>query len=67
MLNDVYGNMYVRRCPYCQDTELQIKVGFTKAGSQRFECKLCHRRYTPKPKRMYRDEMRRQAVTLLMA
>ena len=52
----------MRKCPYCQDTEQQIKVGKTSAGSQRFECKLCKRRYTPQPKQMYSDEMRQQAL-----
>ena len=52
----------MRKCPYCQDTQQQIKVGFTPAGSQRFKCKLCQRTYTPQPKQMYSDEMRRFAI-----
>ena len=52
-------------CPYCQATDNQIKAGRTCAGSQRYQCKWCRRRYTPNQKdRGYPDEMRRQAVRL---
>jgi transposase-like protein len=55
----------MNQCPYCQATENQIKAGRTKAGSQRFRCKLCQRRYTPEPKeRGYPEGMRQQAVRL---
>lgn len=49
-------------CPYCQDTENQVKAGKTEAGSQRWKCKPCSRRYTPEPRQMYSDEMRQEAV-----
>ena len=52
----------MRKCPWCQDTERQVKVGRTSAGSQRFACKLCRRRYTPQPKQMYSDALRQHAV-----
>ena len=55
----------MNQCPYCQATENQIKAGRTKAGSQRFRCKLCQRRYTPEPKeRGYPEALRQQAVRL---
>jgi hypothetical protein len=43
-------NRDVRRCPYCQATTRQYKHGKTKAGSQRFHCKQCNRKYTPEPR-----------------
>lgn len=52
----------MNQCPYCQNTEHQIKAGRTGAGSQRYRCKPCDRRYTPQPSQMYSDEMRRRAV-----
>lgn len=55
----------MNQCPYCQATDNQIKAGRTKAGSQRYRCKLCQRRYTPAPKeRGYPAAMRQQAVRL---
>ena len=54
----------MNQCPYCQNTEHQIKAGRTGAGSQRYRGKPCDRRYTPQPSQMYRDEMRRRAVQL---
>ncbi|NJL57042.1 IS1 family transposase [bacterium] len=51
-------------CPYCQDTDHQVKAGKTGVGSQRWKCKPCKRRYTPAPKQMYSDEMRQQAVKM---
>jgi len=52
------------QCPYCQDSQHQIKAGKNKSGSQKYKCKLCDRRYTPQPSQMYSDEMRLQAVKL---
>ncbi|HFQ93294.1 MAG TPA: IS1 family transposase, partial [Anaerolineae bacterium] len=37
-------------CPRCHAKEFQIKDGRTPAGSQRYKCKQCGRRYTPSPK-----------------
>lgn len=51
-------------CPFCHDTENQVKAGKTGVGSQRWKCKPCNRRYTPEPKQTYSDEMRQQAVKL---
>lgn len=54
-------------CPHCHGRERQIKDGLTPAGSQRFRCKSCGRRYTPQPKgRGYEDDVRLQALTLFL-
>ena len=54
-------------CPYCQDTEQQVKAGFNRSGSQLYKCKPCNRRYTPLPaERGYPDAIRQQAITLYM-
>jgi transposase-like protein len=52
-------------CPYCHDTNRQVKVGFNPTGTPRYLCKACGRKYTPQPKRQgYDEQMRRQAVRL---
>lgn len=51
-------------CPYCHDTEQQVKAGKHESGSQRYLCKRCQRRYTPEPSQQYSESMRRQAVKL---
>src|ERR1043165_627869 len=40
----------MRQCPHCQATTRQNRVGKTKAGSQRYHCMQCHRKYTLDPK-----------------
>ncbi|HEC23636.1 MAG TPA: IS1 family transposase [Chloroflexi bacterium] len=53
------------KCPHCQSTERQVKVGYTSAGSQRYLCRKCERKYTPEPKRRGYDEAtRRKAVEM---
>jgi transposase len=53
------------RCPKCDSTTRQDKIGKTEAGSQRYKCFVCGCRYTPvKKPRGYDPEMRRQAVDL---
>ena len=37
-------------CPHCDTSEAQVRAGKTKAGSQKWLCKVCQRRYTPQPK-----------------
>lgn len=50
-------------CPHCQQTTRQVKIGHTKAGSQRLQCQHCHRRYTPHPKEQgYPERVRQQAI-----
>ena len=51
-------------CPYCDDTQHQVKAGKTGAGSQRYKCNRCQRRYTPQPRQMYSEAMRQQAVKM---
>jgi transposase len=52
-------------CPYCQANDKQVKAGYTEAGSQRYQCQHCRRRYTPEAKTPgYGDELRQQAVKL---
>ncbi len=54
-------------CPHCYNEDQQIKDGLTPAGSQRFRCKSCGKRYTPQPKhRGYDEEIRLQALTLFL-
>lgn len=54
-------------CVKCHDGERQIKDGVTAAGSQRYRCKACGCRYTPRPKeRGYDEEVRLQAMTLFL-
>jgi transposase-like protein len=54
-------------CPRCHASEFQIKDGRTPAGSQRYKCKQCSRRYTPSPKESgYDEEVRLQALTLYL-
>jgi transposase-like protein len=53
----------MQSCPYCQQSERQIRAGKTAAGSQRYKCLGCHRKYTPEPKHQgYAVAVRRQAV-----
>lgn len=55
----------MKACPHCQSRDQQVKAGRTEAGSQRYLCKHCQRRYTPEPKQAgYGDDLRRQAVRL---
>jgi transposase-like protein len=52
-------------CPYCQATSYQAKNGLTEAGSQRYKCQLCGRKYTPAPREHgYPNRFREQAVKL---
>jgi IS1 family transposase len=42
-----------------------VKAGRTKAGSRRYKCQHCQRRYTPEPKEAgYGEALRQQAVRL---
>ena len=55
------------RCERCKNEKEQIKAGKTKAGSQKYKCKVCGKVYTPKPKeRNYSEEIKRQAIKLYM-
>lgn len=53
-------------CPYCKTSDQQVKSGKTGAGSQRWKCKACGRKYTPEPKEHgYPDSVRELAVRMM--
>ena len=53
------------RCPYCQETTHQNRAGKTAAGSQRYRCLHCDRRYTPDPKPQgYPASLRKRAAEM---
>jgi transposase-like protein len=50
-------------CPHCGNTTEQTKQGFTSAGSQRYKCHKCGKKYTPRPKtNAYSEEVRENAI-----
>jgi LacI family transcriptional regulator len=56
------GAEYV--CPYCKNTERQVKAGMNGA-SQRYKCGICGRRYSLSSQaRGYSEELHSQAETL---
>ncbi len=58
-------NRRMKRCPYCHETTRQNKTGKTGAGSQRYRCMYCNRKYTPDPKPQgYPAKMRKQAAEM---
>ena len=55
-------------CPHCHRSTQQVKNGRTPAGSQRYLCRACRRKYTPEPQPQgYGDDVRRGAVQLSVA
>lgn len=55
----------MKRCPNCQETTRQNKAGKTDAGSQRYRCMHCNRKYTPEPKPQgYPAKLRKQAAEM---
>src|SRR5574341_593 len=55
----------MRSCLYCHETTRQNRAGKTKAGSQRYRCMHCHRKYTPEPKTQgYPESMRKRALEM---
>jgi transposase-like protein len=52
-------------CPYCHSTTRQNKAGKTEAGSQRYRCMHCQRKYTPEPKAQgYSAKVRQRALEM---
>ena len=55
----------MNKCPKCQEKTRQNRAGKTDAGSQRYRCMHCTRKYTPEPKQQgYPDSMRKRAVEM---
>jgi len=53
------------KCPKCKVEKEQNKDGLTQAGSQRYRCKACGKRYTPEPKEQgYSQDIRDLAVSM---
>jgi transposase-like protein len=53
------------RCPYCEETTRQNKAGTTNAGSQRYRCMHCNRKYTAEPKKQgYPESMHKRAMEM---
>ena len=51
------------KCERCKIEKEQIKVGKTKAGSQKYKCKVCGKVYTPNPKgRNYSEEVKKHCL-----
>jgi transposase-like protein len=53
-------------CPHCQDTARQVKAGFTRKGSERFQCQECRRQYTPSPLPLGDDKTKETALKLYL-
>ena len=55
------------RCPRCNENTSQHKIGFTTAGSQRYKCQHCQKKYTPEPKaRGYSKSLREMALKMYL-
>jgi transposase-like protein len=55
-------NRDMTTCPHCRATTRQNKAGKTEAGSQRYRCMHCQRKYTPIPKaKGYPESLRKRA------
>ena len=53
------------KCPHCHETTRQNKAGKTDAGSQRYRCMHCKRKYTPAPKLQgYPESLRKRAAEM---
>ena len=64
---DIYDIIKIIKCERCKNEKEQIKAGKTKAGSQKYKCKVCGKVYTPKPKeRNYSEEIKKQAIKLYL-
>ena len=52
-------------CPKCSEKTRQIKSGYNRSGSQRYQCQRCGKKYTPSPKEHgYSREIREKAVKM---
>ena len=65
MIADNAITLYMIACPHCQDTSRQVKAGFTRTGSQRYQCQDCRRQYTPEPRPLGYDEKTKETALKL--
>jgi len=64
-LKGVNYNWGMNTCPYCLSAVKQHKAGLNHSGSQRYECGVCGRKYTPVPQpHGYPIEVRQEALAL---
>ena len=55
------------KCKACNDETNQIKAGKTKAGTQKYKCKICGKYYTQESnKRDHSEETKNQAIKLYL-
>ena len=55
----------MNKCPHCDKATRQNKAGKTDAGSQRYRCMHCERKYTPEPKLQgYPESLRKRAAEM---
>ena len=55
------------KCKACNDETNQIKAGKTKAGTQKYKCKICGKYYTQESKkRGHSEETKNQAIKLYL-
>lgn len=55
----------MKKCPHCEATTRQNKAGKTDAGSQRYRCMYCNRKYTPEPKPQgYPESLKKKAAEM---
>ena len=55
------------KCKACNDEKNQIKAGKTKAGTQKYKCKICGKYYTQESKkRGHSEETKNQAIKLYL-
>ena len=53
------------KCKAGNDETNQIKAGKTKAGTQKYKCKICEKYYTQETKkRAHSEETKNQAIKL---
>jgi transposase-like protein len=55
----------MKPCPYCHQSEGQVKNGLNPSGTQRYLCRSCQRAYTPEPKSSGYDEATRHEALQL--
>jgi transposase-like protein len=60
--------MTMTYCPNCKTTVQQVKAGKNASGSQRYRCKICDKKYTPRQAPPhYSPVFREQAVRMYLS